>query len=280
MEKVFRFGASESLLGIVTEPEPKAQPATAPAVLWLNAGTVHHVGPFGWYTTLARRFAELGYLSMRIDLSGVGESPHRSDGRSTEERAAGDVSDAMDFLGQKRQVERFVLIGLCSGGIIAHRVAVQDTRVVGAAMLDSYGYLTPGFYLRYYVARLCRPGSWLHAARGSVKKLFPALRAQEPTPGSLTDEYFLAFPPQEQARADLHYLLGRGVSCLFLYTGGVADRYFNHRRQFEEMFGNLDPTGERLQVEYLAKADHLYSAHAHRQVMFERVEGWLRRFLC
>jgi dienelactone hydrolase len=270
-EKVFRFGPSESLLGVLTEP---ANVAPAPAVLWLNAGMVHHVGPFGWYVTLARRFAELGLLSFRIDVSGVGESPNRSDKRPAEERAAQDVRDAMDFLARKRQVERFVLIGVCSGAIISHRVAAGDTRVVGAAMFDGYAYRTRGFYLRHYGRRLFRASSWV----GAAKKLVPALAAHKPEPVYLTGEYFLHFPPLEQARADLVLMLERGVQCLFLYTGGVADLHFNHRRQFREMFGDLDPTGQRLQVEYQAQADHLYSAHAHRQQMFGRVETWMRRF--
>ena len=77
---------------------------------------------------------------------------------------------------------------------------------------------------------------------------------------------------------ELANLLKRDVQCLFVYTGGIADMYFNHRRQFTEMFGNLDPAGACLQVDYLDKADHLFSAHADRQLLFQRVEGWLGRF--
>jgi pimeloyl-ACP methyl ester carboxylesterase len=270
-EKVFRFGPADSLLGILTEP---AEAAPAPAMLWLNAGMVHHVGPFGWYVTLARRLADQGFLSFRIDVSGVGESPNRSDKRAAEERAAHDVRAAMDFLARKRQVEQFVLIGVCSGAMISHRVAVQDSRVVGAAMLDGYAYPTPGFTLRRYGRRLFRLKSWLSAA----KRLLPALFPHKPDPVYLTGEFFLLFPPRDQVRADLANLLNRGVQCLFLYTGGMADLHFNHRRQFREMFGNLDPSGERLQCDYLAQSDHLFSAHAHRQHMFERIQTWTRRF--
>ena len=73
-------------------------------------------------------------------------------------------------------------------------------------------------------------------------------------------------------------LLGRGARLLFVYTGGVAEQYFNHRRQFVEAFGRLDPGGDLLCVEYDAAADHLYAAHEHRQKLFERVETWMRRF--
>ena len=274
-EKIYRFGESESLLGILTEPPSKAAAAPS-AVLWLNAGMIHHVGPFGWYVTLARRFAELGFLSFRIDLSGVGESPHRSDKQSTEERATADVVAAMDFLARKRHVERFILLGVCSGAIIAHRVAVQDSRVSGVVLLDGYAYRTLGYYARHYGRRLFRGLSWLSAARRVLRKIVPA-RDQAP-PASAGAEFFPEAPPRGQVRAELEALLRRGVQCLFVYTGGITDMYFNHRRQFGEMFGNLDAAGACLQVDYLDKADHLFSAHADRQLLFGRVESWLRRF--
>ena len=279
MEKIFRFGQTESLLGVLTEPERQTTATAAPpAVLWLNAGMIHHVGPFGWYVTLARRFAELGFLSFRIDLAGVGESPHRSDKRPTQERATADVVAAMNFLARKRQVERFVLIGICSGAIIAHRVAVQDKRIAGLVLLDGYAYRTLGYYARHYGRRLFRRRAWLSAARRLLRKLLPAIGLAKRAPAYLNAEFFLEAPPRKQVRLDLVNLLERGAQCLFVYTGGIADMYFNHRRQFNEMFGNLDPAGARLQVDYLDQADHLFSAHADRQLLFERVETWLRRF--
>jgi pimeloyl-ACP methyl ester carboxylesterase len=276
-EKIFRFGETESLLGVLTEPERSAA-VVPPAVLWLNAGMIHHVGPFGWYVTLARRFAELGFLSFRIDLSGVGESPHRNDKRPTQERAAADVVAAMDFLARKRHVERFILLGVCSGAIIAHRVAVQDSRVAGIVLLDGYAYRTLGYYARHYGRRLFRRLSWVSAARRLLRKFMPATAPPKPAPLYASAEFFLESPPQEQICRELANLLQRGVQSLFVYTGGIADMYFNHRRQFAEMFGNLDPAGTRLQVDYLDKADHLFSAHADRQLLFQRVETWLARF--
>jgi pimeloyl-ACP methyl ester carboxylesterase len=279
-EKVFRFGSTESLLGVLTEGIAKeAKSIAPPAVLLLNAGMVHHVGPFGWYVTLARRLAALGLHTFRIDLSGVGESPNRNDNRPTVERAAQDVAEAMDFLERKKQVERFVLVGVCSGAVIAHLVATRDARVVGVAMFDGYAYRTSGYYIRHYVRRLLRWRSWVGATRGVVAKVWPSLGSQKPAPEYLTAEYFLQFPPQEQTRSELVQLLDRGVRCFYLYTGGMAELHLNHRRQFGEMFGNVKAKKDRLQVEYLPQADHLFSAHTHRQIMFDRVETWMRLFL-
>jgi len=271
-ERVFRFGPDENLLGVLTEPSAEV---TGPAVLWLNAGVLHHVGPFGWYVTLARRLAERGTLSFRFDLSGIGDSPVRNDSVPALDGAIRDVTAAMDFLARKRQVRHFVLIGLCSGAVLAHHVAVRDERVAGAGLIDGPGYPTTGFYLRHYWARAFRLRSWLGAGRRLARRLVTRRGTAPERPSLLAESFFFDFPPREQARAELAQLVQRGARLLFLYTGGVAEHYFNHRRQFEEMFGRFGPGGERIEVDYVAEADHLYAAHEHRQRLFERVETWV-----
>lgn len=183
----------------------------------------------------------------------------------------------MDFLTRKRGIERFVLIGVCSGALIAHRVAVREPRVVGTAMLDGYAYRTRGYWLRHYSARLLKLRSWLNVAHRAAERLLPGIVKRKPTPVYLTGEFFLKFPPLDQVRAELQSLLQRGTECFFLYTGGIADLHLNHRRQFKEMFGTFGPAEARLQLEYLGQADHLFSAHAHRQLMFARIESWMQR---
>lgn len=277
-EKVFRFGKEENLLGVLTEPKPDAMRPELPVILWLNAGVLHHVGPFGWYVTLARRLAEMGAVSFRFDLSGLGDSPGRDKPGGTLDHALLDVKEAMDFLGQKRQVKRFVVIGVCSGAILAQQMAVRDERVAGVVQFDGYGFPTLGFYLRYYGARLFQVRSWLGAAGRLLKKVARVGRSAETMPDLLSESFYVEFPQPAQALADLGRLMSRGARCLVLYTGTLAGSYFNHRRQFHEMFGNLDPSGKSIEVDFLPQADHLFSAHEQRQAMFERVAGWVQRF--
>jgi pimeloyl-ACP methyl ester carboxylesterase len=275
-ERIFRFGPEESLLGVLTESE-QVGPDT-PALLFLNAGTMPHVGPFGWYSTLARRLAEDGVPCFRMDLSGIGESPPRDEPGSAQDRVCVDVTAAMDLLARKRKVGRFVLLGLCSGAVLAHHVAVRDQRVAGAVLLDGYGYLTFGYYLRRYAARAFRLRSWFGMPGRLLRWILPRSARRESGP-LLSESLFFDFPPREQVRTDLVELMRRGTQLLFLYTGGVTEHYLNHRRQFAEMFGRLDPGGEFIEVEYDAEADHLYSAHSQRQAMFARIEAWMRRLL-
>jgi hypothetical protein len=187
----------------------------------------------------------------------------------------------MDFLARELGVQRFVLVGLCSGAVLAHHVASRDDRVAGAVFLDGCGYRTKGFYLRHYTRRMMRWRTWSNAARKLVRSR--GAGAPGAPGGSLEDrklrvqEYYLLFPERELAREQLSTALRRGTRFLFLYSNG-AERYFNHRRQFDEMFGPLDPGGQ-VEVEYLPAADHLYTGREQRHAMFDRVEDWLRRLL-
>jgi pimeloyl-ACP methyl ester carboxylesterase len=276
-ERVFRFGPDEGLLGVLTEPATEQANADALAVVWLNAGLLHHVGPFGWYVTLARRLAGHGFVNFRFDLSGIGDSPARNDGGDALACATRDVTEALDVLGARRAVRRFVLVGLCSGAILAQHVAALDERVAGAVLLDGYGHRTPGYYLRHYAARALRWRSWLTAGRRLARAATG--RGAGPQRATLLSEsFFFDFPPPDQARAELTRAVQRGAHLLFLYTGGVADQYLNHRRQFAEMFGQLDAGATPIEVEYLAEADHLFTAHEQRQGLFTRIETWMRRF--
>src|SRR5262249_27402146 len=66
---------SRSLFGIHTEPLDPPRGKRSPMVLFLNAGAVHRVGPNRMYVDLARSWAEHGLTSLRLDLSGLGDSP-------------------------------------------------------------------------------------------------------------------------------------------------------------------------------------------------------------
>jgi pimeloyl-ACP methyl ester carboxylesterase len=276
-ERIAQFGPANGLLGVLTEPA-NAQ-ANTPAVLLLNAGVLHRVGPLGWYVELARRLARLGCPVLRFDLAGIGDSPVRADNLSEVERALADITSAMDYLARTRQVSRFVLIGLCSGAMFAHHAAVRDARIAGAVLLDGYGYRTLGYWRRYAMPRLLRRASWLNLLRRFAAR-FTARAALARHPREPQAEtYFLDFPPRAQMAAELRTLLARGTALHFLYSGGLATQYFNDARQFREMYGDLDPTGTRLTVVYDERADHLYCDLAARAAMLARIEGWMAQFI-
>ena len=143
--------------------------------------------------------------------------------------------------------------------------------------LDGLGYTTPGYFLRHYAARAMRVKSWLGVGARLARKVTAGAAVDE-APVPLSESFFFDFPPRDQVRSEIVQLLDRGTRLLYVYTGGVAEQYFNHRDQFEEMFGSLAHAADRLDIDYVADADHLYADYDHRQALFTRIETWIKKF--
>jgi dienelactone hydrolase len=172
------FGDRHPLFGILTRPPEGARSAARPAVLLLNAGTVHRIGPHRLYVPLARRWARLGFHVLRLDLSGVGDSPAPpgcEENLCYPRDAARDVSTALSLLGAASGARRFVLVGLCSGGDHAFRAALADERVGGVVILNprTFGVRNDAViqahqHARYYEGSALRAASWRKVLRGEV----------------------------------------------------------------------------------------------------------------
>jgi len=138
-EKTLLLGEHKNVVGIVTEPDLGARCADRPAVLLLNAGLIHRVGPNRIYVKLARQLAQVGYLTLRIDLSGIGDSQPRPGHVSIEKSSIADVTQAMDYLAEAYGSQSFVLMGHCAGAFHAFRTANQDRRVSGCVLINPEG---------------------------------------------------------------------------------------------------------------------------------------------
>lgn len=127
------------LAGILSE---SVGPESAPlAAVFLNAGAIRRIGPHRMWVETARRWALRGVTSLRLDLEGIGDAD--GDGqcfadvaRFYESRFAEQVSAALDALEAAGVGNRFIVLGLCSGGFWAFHAALNDNRVVSALMLN------------------------------------------------------------------------------------------------------------------------------------------------
>lgn len=268
-ESIAQFGPG-NLTGIFTQPEMVAE--EAPIAIIINAGIVHRVGPFRLHVDLSRGLAELGIPSLRMDLSGLGDSPTRQGKFDDQSRAYLDVSDAMDHLQSLTGGKRFVLIGLCSGAFNAHQIAKQDSRVVGAVFLDGIVFRTLGFYFRHYVLRMFKPRVWRNAIK---RRMQGELIAADSEGGRLGEsEYFSNDLDRNEVAAELSEMLDRGVEMLFLYTDGYDD--ISSRSQFQEMFG-IRPGHGQVQVEFYPNATHTFRLTENREVACNRIVDWFRQ---
>lgn len=268
-ETICKFGKNESLFGILTSPFEDQRVEDAPIAIFLNAGIVHRIGPFRLHVDLARQFAKNGFSNFRLDLSGLGDSEARTGKVEAESRAEMDVADAMDYLTQETGVEKFVVIGLCSGAYNAHQVALKDPRIVGGAFLDGIVFRTTGFYFRHYFLRLLRPRFW----RNFIKRRLSRNKSTTKNDGEVLgeSEFFSDDLSHEQVKNEIHTIVDRGVETLFIYTGGFDD--VCGKSQFKEMFG-LEPNDQSVQVEYYPNAEHTFRIVENRKLVCERISDW------
>jgi len=269
-EKIFSFGPTGALQGILVEPRGR-RIENAPAILTWNVGLHHHIGPHRFFVTLTRALAALGFTSLRFDISGLGDSEvSRDDARPDPERAVADVREAMAALTKQRKFQTFVPIGFCSSVDAAHAVGVSDPRVVGVIHLEGYGFRTKGFYLRYPLRFLNR-NRWERLVRmrvlGDSEVAVEVSQDRERV-------YVRDYPSPKKLQSDIAALVARGAALLLVYVGGDTD--YAYKEQFYEM---IDESADCNQVEldFYPDADHTFFLEEDRRRVIQRIGFFLRK---
>ena len=128
-ERLVRLGP-DRLVGLVDEPLDLAERARSGPVPWVvlvNVAAEHHIGPGRRWVEWARRWAALGYRVVRIDQSGVGDSPTRP-GEQEDRPFAPEWIDDMRHVVTELTADgaRVAIVGLCSGSYSALEVAMWE----------------------------------------------------------------------------------------------------------------------------------------------------------
>lgn len=270
-EGVHTFGSHGGLVGIVTEPAGGAMNlmGTRPAIIVSNVGLNHRTGPNRVWVELARRMASKGFVTLRFDMDGLGDSTVRPVNLPDAERYAIDMREAVDFILKKAKLSRVALVGLCSGVDPAHVVAAEDSRVSAALFLDGYNYPTfrhllnrkffKAFDARHYLRRLRRF----------------RLRSQARQETGFSDPVFVRdYPSPQKMRHDVDAMLGRGTRLYFAFTGGFSYVY-SYRSQFFDMLPDGASLRGKIHVEMFPLADHLFSGVELKEQLYHSVEQFL-----
>jgi hypothetical protein len=302
-EKALLFGAHKSLAGILTEPAEKGDPKR-PAVIILNAGVLHHVGPNRLHVRLARELARSGLASLRFDFSGLGDSRPRTDALPFAEVVVEEVGQAMTALQSLRGAQSFLLAGICSGADNAVAVATRDPRVSGAALVEPYSVPVPGFLLYSYRRRLLNPMSWWRLLRGR-SEILDGLRARlrrapAPSPNlgpgrlgaeeppvstsngqSRGDDPKAAValprgaelvPPLAAFAADVGRLLDKGLRLSLTYSV-ESPAYFNYLTTLRPRVRPFLRDG-RARLFVFDRTDHIFSPLAVQERFVEAIRSW------
>jgi len=276
-EKVAVFGEARGLVGILTLPASEPPPG-APCVILLSTGILHRVGSNRLWVTLARALGAEGIVTLRFDLSGIGDSERRREVGSLRESVERDIAEAITYLHSTQGADHFVLVGLCSGAYDAFHAALGETRVIGAVMVDMPGpFQTWRHTAHHLMARVLRPASWRDPVRKAALYAREFLGARQPAHDH-GDGYVVggrSSVTREQMGAELGQLLGRGVKLHFAFTPGIETNY-NHRTQFRHTFP-LAARHPALSYDYFPEADHVFSAPSSRAQLINAIVTWIRR---
>ncbi len=131
-EEALLLGEYKSLAGIITIPETP----NGAAILLLNAGMIHRIGPNRIYVKLARQLVKLGFTVLRFDLSGIGDSKVRPDNLPFEKSNIDDTRQVMDYVQQTHGIDQFLLIDHCAGAVTSFWTSLEDSRVIGIGLLN------------------------------------------------------------------------------------------------------------------------------------------------
>jgi pimeloyl-ACP methyl ester carboxylesterase len=265
-ESALVFGSGRSLVGIIAEPPFSYPDQGLPAVIFLNSGLVHHVGPNRLWVRLARKLAAKGFVTLRFDLSGIGDSKPAADQLSVEGRWVVEVRAAMDMLAETRAADRFVLIGNCSGASLAYATALADPRVAGAALVNPPRRPALRYFLRLAASN---PKIWLRLFHGRMR--LPSLRRRRRPSGSST-----AMAQQQSVDArGLRLLTERDVDLLLISCEWDPGYDYFQLQQREQL--TRPELRERLVLETIPGANHEFTLLTNQDRLVQSLDAWATR---
>jgi pimeloyl-ACP methyl ester carboxylesterase len=278
-EEAVTFGARRSLIGIVTDPPAQTTYRSRRGVILLNAGVVHRVGPGRIYVKIARALAARGFVVLRFDFSGIGDSGVRYDQMPFEKRAIEEAREAIDFLRRTRKIEYVSVVGGCSGAAIALRTAGCDARVRQAVLInfpvaedndeDTHRERLNRAKAHYYWSfAFFRPTSWrkLLTGRAHYGQILRALGSQARRRLSLGSK---SQTKQTQFATEVWSLAKRWVSLVFVCSAGdptVDDL----REAGGDQLKQLCALGVVV-MDLIPRSDHTFSSLADQEKLLKTV---------
>jgi len=270
------------VFGIVTEPRPGEMGRRA--VILLNAGATHHVGPNRMYVTLARRWAERGDLVLRIDLAGLGDGAAVA-GRSEIEvypsEAVEQIRATVEFIRGEYGITNIAAAGLCSGAYHALRAAVAKVPVSQIVMVNPLnfnwnqgdthddlqwlGYKhNPDMYLRQVVPSKF----WKKLFSGQINwrrllKLYGCYGYELIQWVARDCARALRLPLPRDLGSELEQVAARGVDIVFVFSRGDPGIALL-RHQGGSAIRRL---GQRCRIHIVDGADHIFSQSGPRAAL-------------
>jgi len=283
-ETVMFLSKEPRMFAIVTEPrdgEPRRR-----GVILVNAGATHHVGPNRMYVTLARRWARRGYVVVRMDLAGLGDSDtrrDRPDGEVYPPAALDDIRVAVDFMRERYGITNITLGGLCSGAYHSLQAAAAGLPVRRVLMVNPLNFhWREGMTLQdlTWLGFVHNPRTFLEQVIGSKfwKKLFTG-RVNVVRLAKLYAQYLqvvaksvlsntaraVRLPLRGDLGCQMEAIAARGIEMIFVFASGDPGHGL-----LKHLGGtSVERLGARCRVHIMDGADHIFSQGGVRSTLEE-----------
>ena len=241
---------------------------------------------------MARDLAALGFVVLRFDFSGIGDSKVRGDTLPFEKSVIDEMEEAMNHLHATRGIERFILMGICSGAYISFKTACCDSRVVGAVLINARGHLhdrandglssyimncsLARHYLRIALFSSFRAKNWLKAIRGKVDYT-SIRRMMDFRLRSLFSRKRKVSFGTHNGVGDLRLLAERGVRLVHIYSEGDEGLDYFHVMLGDKL-QEWSASG-LLRVEIIRGANHTFTLLWSQEHLSKVVHNWAQEML-
>ena len=272
------------------------------AILLLSPGIKSRIAPHRLYVKMAERYAMEGYVVLRFDYHGLGDSEGDVKERFVADfyrtvqqgRYADDVLAAMDYMEKEQGIRRFVLGGLCGGALTGLFAGSGDMRVVGlfglgipvildGSQVDSVNQMTEGQaekLRRSYLGKLLDLRAWkrFFTLKSDFRVIWRVLKPGESKPNMVSIEgngvevsnFNPLFPPAFQKMI----FSSRKLLLIFsdmdrLYWEFDEKFWRSHKDMYEEKMEYID-------VRILKSANHILSFPESQNEMLNWTGDWLK----
>lgn len=269
-EQAFRYGESNRGVGMAALP---SRMGDAPVVIMLNAGLLHRAEPYRLNVLTCRLLAEIGYLCIRVDISGKGDTPSRKGLINRD-------SVALDWHYIKKSVlnqfgeRNLVIMGLCSGADNGIKIAAEDTSVKGLILLDAISKKDSGFNRRTALNNITNVNYLLNLPYRAVNKAYrivnPGNVQRQQHPIDLRDA-----PTDHDMQQCFRNMVSLNGRILAVFTSHALNHY-NQKGQFARAMG-IDGLDEICEEIFWPHTMHLYPVQTHRDQLLHAIGDWCTR---
>jgi pimeloyl-ACP methyl ester carboxylesterase len=254
------------------------------AVILLNSGADNHIGANRMHVSLARRWAYLGYVVLRLDLGGLGDSATSAGAKDDDvfpPAAVEEIRTAMEFLRTQYGTEQFALAGVCSGAYHVLRAAAAKLPVSLMLMINPQNYFwNEGMHIdEVQLVEVVRyPTAYLHRifSRAAWKKLFTGGVSIPRVSQIYLQRLYLAIEstvrdiarglgirlPQDLG-SDLQAIAADGIFMSFIFARNEPGVDLLHLQAGSA----VKRLGERCRIHILSGGDHIFSQKIHRAAL-------------